>query len=199
MTIDQILAMDDRQLMKLSKSEQKKVATTLFSAANKRVKRLEELKEKEDIKNIASLDALQKSGGLHFSTKNKNYNQLRNELFRARKLWAVYKTGSVKAYKESKKEWEAAVSPERRLSTDQWNKINGIMNKMDEMHPALLKQHYRAMQDFIIDNQNLSEDQLLAKAEQEIQRLESESMESWQGVRENSVSQFFDIVESEED
>lgn len=134
MTVDEILAMDVANIMKLDLKELKQITQTLGSAANKRYKRA-----KSTGTNSPAFRAFEQGGG-RVTTKGKNINEVRAELFRAKRLFES-KTGSIKGAEKYKKEIEATLGVS--LTKKQEKRMWRVYDRIKELHPEMLYRNGR--------------------------------------------------------
>jgi len=166
MNLNDMLNLDVDKLMKLSRSDLSKIVTKISSAANKRLKRLEE----QEIKNPVYL-GIQRSGG-KFSVKGKNLNSLRAEYTRV-SAFMRNNTSTLKGAKEQYKKFQARFgSP---LSPRQMNDLYSTYRKLEELEPAFLKTKYGSenMMTFLHDkivSKKGNPDEILQSALDEIKR-----------------------------
>lgn len=96
-TVNDILSMSNKMFDKLTEPELRKVTTKLVSAANKRLKRMEQ----KGVKSPA-YEEVMTSGG-KFSIKGKTEQQVRNEFIRIKKFMQS-ETGTIKGATKYEKE-----------------------------------------------------------------------------------------------
>lgn len=184
MSVKDFINLDISDVSKMTRKDLAKATSVLGSAVNKRVKRFNE-------KGIATraTEGLKKSGG-NISVKGKNVNQLRQEFLRAKKFidakTSTYK-GYVRTQKEIEKRLGGSVTPEQsKLLWSAYNKISEIDGYFNKLYGSEQAQAF--LRDEIINNPNISMDNLITKGIERINILYEQNEGS-----EDEMSNFFEL------
>lgn len=156
MNIKDILSLDVETISKLNKKELSKLTVQLGSAANKRIKRIEQKNE-----NSPAYESIIKSGG-KISAANKNINQLRSEFARAKKFLEA-KTSSLTGIKAFRSDIEKRLDV--KFEADIFNKMIKTYNRLSELNENFLKkfgsnQIQELLYDKISENPNITDDEV---------------------------------------
>ena len=151
-TIGELSNLDMLEFSRMSRAELSRVVSRLSSAANKRMKRIEE----KGYKHNPAYKSAEKSGG-KFGAKGKTLNQLRSEYMRVTRFLQA-KTSTVKGYKQV--QIEAAkrigIPDDVTISENDWSDFWDFYNKVEHIVmafvPYVSKQKY--VFDFFIENRD---------------------------------------------
>ena len=129
-SVTDLLNMDLTTFNALDEKTLRKYATTMMSAANKRLKRMEE-------KGLTAYPAYSKRQGKRFSVANQNLNQLRRT-FTELKGFLGSETGGVKGITKIRKKIQKGLKEKGiKISLNQIDDLFKAINKARELHPDL--------------------------------------------------------------
>ena len=139
LSIEDILNMDVVDFNKLQEKDLKLVVGRLVSAANKRLRRM----KNKGLTSPAMVSLARSDGGLLFSVKGKNTNQLRKEYARARNFLSK-ETSTIKGYsKVLKKTVKTLRDRGIELSPDELENVFKVWNKLVEIDPTIKLHDYK--------------------------------------------------------
>lgn len=139
LSIEDILNMDVVDFNKLQEKDLKLVVGRLVSAANKRLRRM----KNKGLTSPAMVSLARSDGGLLFSVKGKNTNQLRKEYARARNFLSK-ETSTIKGYsKVLKKTVKTLRDRGIELSPDELENVFKVWNKLVEIDPTIKLYDYK--------------------------------------------------------
>lgn len=185
MTTKEILNLSSAEISKLKKPQLRKAVQILSSAANKRLKRLEQKGVSTPATRYAN-----KTG--RFSTKGKNINQLRAEFIRV-KNFMESKTSTLTGYKKFKKEVQnKLINKGIKISSENIDNVFKIYEKIKDMDSSVAERSlkYTVLQEInemIIDKQD--EQTILEKIANNLNALYEQEQE----LENESISDFFRI------
>ena len=129
-SITDLLNMDLTTFNALDEKTLRKYATTMMSAANKRLKRMEE-------KKLTAYPAYSKRQGKKFSVANQNLNQLRRT-FTEMKTFLSSESGSVAGILKIRKKIQKGLKEKGiKITLNQIDDLFKAINKARELHPNL--------------------------------------------------------------
>lgn len=159
-TLKELQDVSIEELNSADRSTLSKWVSKMASAANKRLKRLEQ----KGMESPAVI-SVGNSGG-KFGARGKNLNQLRSEFIRVKNFLKM-KTSTIRGYKKVKKDFfdrvEATTKQRLELTDDFLNKFWRVYDKTANLAPFIKGSEPRQKMvfDLMVDNKNLSEDELL--------------------------------------
>ncbi len=190
MTVKDILNMDENIWNRLTAGELRQVTGRLVSAGNKRIRNLERQENSSP-----ALRAVNRSGG-KFSTRGKNFSQLKSEFARA-KNFLQQKTSTVKGWKKVKQETRNKLGIEGINFTDnQWDNFWKTYNKLKELNPdveldSIKYNVFKTISTRIIDKNETPESIAIAM-NKEVNNLYEWNKELEQQRISGGVSEYFD-------
>ena len=136
MTIKDILSIGLNEFNKLKESQLRSLTGKLVSAANKRVRRFEAAGEKSP-----ALSQVEQEG--MFSTRNKSFNEVRQEFARARRF-LTSETGNIRGARRVR---NRVIENLRRtgvdISQDQYNIFFEAYEKLKQRDPAVAEKRFK--------------------------------------------------------
>lgn len=138
MGIKDILSMDLNEFNKLKESQLRSLSNKLVSAANKRVRRFQTAGEKSP-----ALSKVEQEG--IFSTRNKSFNELRQEFARTRRFLQS-ETGNLRGAKRVQNQVinnlnRSGVS----ITRDQYNAFFDAYEKLKQQNPEVAERRFKYM------------------------------------------------------
>lgn len=149
LSIDQILAMDARAItsLNLSRTEMATLTSRLASAANKRLKRLEEAGVATQSPAYRMAQAATKNTAGRFSVKGKNVSELKNTFKQLKQfLNPKLKTNEVKGARANAAKMDSLVGG---LSEEQKGQFFDALHKLQNNDPMMNEFNYADDEDFI--------------------------------------------------
>lgn len=184
-SIKNIMDIDMDTFNKLSERDLRQLTTRLASAANKRIKRMEQAGDLSP-----AYDRIQESGG-KISVKNKTFNQLRHEFGRARDFLRS-KTSSLAGWKKTKR---TVIKAFRGMGVNipeqSYDSVFRTYEKLKERNPeySMRALKYRVMKKIVSGDVDYEE--LILEAQEELDdELESLYLDTVRGDNDD-VSGFF--------
>lgn len=162
-TVEKIKNLEYDDILKLNEKELRKALNTAVSAANKRIKRLEESGVSSGaLENLKSNRTQQ-----YFSSKDKDYKQLRAELMRARNFLRA-KSSTLRGAKKIEKEIGKRINFDySSMNKKQKNTFWESYNEIKKMYPNLAYQDSEKLQREVVKmyrkNTNIKTDDLISK------------------------------------
>ena len=174
------------QFMKMGKQELKEVTQILASVGNKRLKRAQE-------KGFTSpsIEAVLTKG--KFSTKDKSYNELRNEFIRARNFLQS-KTGTLSEYNKFKRKSLKSMNEQTgiKISSDQFEKFWRAHEELKKNNPEIANKglKYAVLQELeskINDDESINVAELVESLQNNLEEIYEANQERAIQAEENSV------------
>ena len=191
--ISDILNMDWSDLNAFTNKELKQITSRLVSAANKRVRKLE---QSELGTSSMAYQSVAKRGRL-FSVKGKNTNQVRNE-FKLVSNFLKMKTSTVSGWKSYQKDVAKKMKSASGIDISKWSAENkskmwSVYRKFEEQHGGEFKKGdsdriIQYLMETLDKTETMTEDELL-------DALDSEYEDMYEDQEDDDIDDYFDIVD----
>lgn len=170
--VNEYLNISPNDLMKMTRKELSDVVSTLASAGNKRLRRLEQSelgKESFAYQNVQK--SVRKGDRANFSVKGKNLNQLRNE-YKNVANFLNQKTSSVTGWKKELKNIKERIG-KKDISANELTSFFSMYRKLEELNPTVIQSYgstetQRLLSKTMRENPYSSDDEILKIMEENL-------------------------------
>lgn len=176
--VNEYLNISPNDLMKMTRKELADVVSTLASAGNKRLRRLEQSelgKESFAYQNVQK--SVRKGDKANFSVKGKNLNQLRNE-YKNVANFLNQKTSSVTGWKKELKKIKERIR-KKDISAGELSHFFKLYRKLEELNPSVIQSYgstesQQLLSQTLKENPDSNDEDILEKMEENFTKIYEE-------------------------